>query len=461
MNYYSTGIVLVFSAFYAAFVFWFNGYLPFYTDEAYYYLWSRHLSMGYLDHPAMIAYAIKAATVFGDTAQTIRTVNIVSFFGAAAFVYLSAEYLLKDKKAAVYSFFIFILSPAATMGLSITTPDSPLVLFWSAALYFGARAFFEDKTSLYAVTGGLIGLAMLSKYTAVLIAASLVILITIKKPKLYLTKKPYIAIVAALIAFSPTLIWNIQNGFEGFLFQYGHGSGDGAKKLLLLEDLEFFGGMFAVFSPIFFGILLYGFIKKESYKNDKLFFAVLPALFTIVFFLYKGLYKKMELNWVAPAFISASIVASYYISRQNLKKLFWAGIVVSIGIACIARFPVELGLTGAKNPHERLFGFKELAAKIESIDKTAPVFADHLTTASILWFELKKEVFIPTETRVSEFDRWQKNYDFASKNGIYVSKDDKMEELKKIWKNTTLIEEFRPKKEGFREKTFYIYRVSN
>lgn len=461
MNYYNTGVILVFSTLYAAFVFWFNGYLPFYTDEAYYYLWSRHLALGYLDHPAMIAYAIKAATVFGDSEQMIRTVNIVSFFGAATFVYLTASYLLKDKKAAFYSFFIFILSPAATMGLSITTPDSPLVLFWSAALYFGGRAFFEEKTSLYALTGALIGLAMLSKYTAVLIAASLVIFIAIKKPKLYLTKKPYIALLAAVAAFSPTLVWNIQNGFEGFLFQYGHGSAEGEKKLMLLSDLEFLGGMFAVFSPVFFGVLLYGFFKKESYRDGRVFFVVLPALFTIVFFLYKGLYKKMELNWVAPAFISASVVAGHLISRQNLKKLFAAGILISIVIAVIARFPAEFGLTGAKNPHERLFGFKELAAKIESIDKTAPVFADHLTTASILTYELKKEVFIPTETRVSEFDRWQKNYDFASKNGIYVSKDDKMTELKKIWKNTTLLEEFHPQKEGFREKTFYIYKVSN
>ena len=33
-------------------------------DEAYYWQWSRHLALGYHDHPPMIAWTIRLATTF-------------------------------------------------------------------------------------------------------------------------------------------------------------------------------------------------------------------------------------------------------------------------------------------------------------------------------------------------------------------------------------------------------------
>ena len=49
------------------------GMLPLSADEAYYWLWSRHLAAGYYDHPPAIAFLIRAGTaLFGDTAFGVR-----------------------------------------------------------------------------------------------------------------------------------------------------------------------------------------------------------------------------------------------------------------------------------------------------------------------------------------------------------------------------------------------------
>ena len=41
--------------------------LPLTADEAYYWLWSKHLAFGYYDHPPMIAWLIRAGTeIFGS-----------------------------------------------------------------------------------------------------------------------------------------------------------------------------------------------------------------------------------------------------------------------------------------------------------------------------------------------------------------------------------------------------------
>ena len=36
--------------------------LDLYADEAYYWMWSRRLAIGYFDHPPMVAWLIRAGT---------------------------------------------------------------------------------------------------------------------------------------------------------------------------------------------------------------------------------------------------------------------------------------------------------------------------------------------------------------------------------------------------------------
>ncbi|MBV5277687.1 MAG: glycosyltransferase family 39 protein [Campylobacteraceae bacterium] len=438
----------------------YNTYLPFFEDEAYYWLWSHHLALSYFDHPPMIAYQIKLFTTFGDAVWQIRMVNIFCMFGAGYFIYKTARYLF-DEKTAFYAFLIFIFSPAVTMGLVITTPDSPLAFFWAASLYLTAKAFFEGKTRDFILAGALGGAALLSKYTGILLFMSYFIFIASYRPKLFVSKKLYLAILFGLIIFSPVIIWNIQNDFSSFLFQYYHGSSTGGESIGFNHDLELFGGAFGIFGPVFFALLLYLFTQKEFYKNERLFFVLSITLLTLLFFLYKGLYKKMELNWVAPAFASASIVVGYFIAKNDMKKTLIWGLIISLLIGGVMKFPLFFGLEGARNPHNRLFGQEELAKHIEHLTNEN-VYTDYLTMASALTYYLKKDVYIPTQTRKSQFDTWQQGHNFASKPGIYVARDgDKLNELKTIWSNSVFVEEYTIRKKGFKDKKYYIYRVSN
>lgn len=437
----------------------FNAYLPLYIDEAYYWLWTKHLALSYYDHPPMIAYFIHLCTQFGDEIWQIRLVNIFSYLGASFFIFKTAQ-LLFDDKTAFYAFLIFILSPAVTMGFSITTPDTPLTFFWSLSFYFAARAFLDEKLSDFILTGFFSGLALTSKYTAILLLFSYFLLILFRYRHLLATPKPYLGGLFAIVGFLPVILWNIQNDFISFTFQYKHGSATPQSAIDLVNNLEFFGGMFIVFNPIFFALLLYLFFKKESYQNRNLFFVILPTLFIILFFLYKGLYKSMELNWVAPAFISACIAVAYLIKREAMKKTMIAGVILSLLMMMVIRFPLMFGLSGEQNPHNRIFGFQEVAYHIQPIVE-GEVFADHLTLASTLTYYLKKEVYIPTQTRTSQFDWWHKDMDYRSMHGIYVSRSDRTDELKTIWHHVDLIEEYTPQKEGYIGRTFYIYKVSN
>jgi len=61
-----------------------SGLAPLHPDEAYYWLWSQHLSLGYYDHPPMVAYWIKAGTaIFGENPLGVRFLFCLSFCRSA------------------------------------------------------------------------------------------------------------------------------------------------------------------------------------------------------------------------------------------------------------------------------------------------------------------------------------------------------------------------------------------
>ena len=51
---------------------------PITFDEAYYWMWSKHLAGGYYDHPPMVAVVIRLGTLIaGDTEFGVRLVSIL------------------------------------------------------------------------------------------------------------------------------------------------------------------------------------------------------------------------------------------------------------------------------------------------------------------------------------------------------------------------------------------------
>ncbi len=51
--------------------------LQLHPDEAYYWLWSRHLDFGYFDHAPLIAWAIRLTTLFSQQELWVRFTGII------------------------------------------------------------------------------------------------------------------------------------------------------------------------------------------------------------------------------------------------------------------------------------------------------------------------------------------------------------------------------------------------
>ncbi|MFW6307039.1 MAG: glycosyltransferase family 39 protein [Campylobacterales bacterium] len=455
--------LIVFAFFVTAFSIIYNQSIPLYLDEAYYWMWSKHLALSYFDHPPMIAYVLYLFTsVFGDSVFAIRSASLSMLLVAGWFVYKLAYEVFRDKATAELALFIYLIIPIIELGFTISTIDSPLTMFWAGALYYSFRALKSDRWSDYLLLGVFIGAAMLSKYTAVLLVASLLLYLLLLETKKFLSLKFWIAVLVAFVVFSPVIIWNFQNEFISFSFQYTHGTSD-EFIIKWAKFFDFLGGQLVVLSPLFFLVAVFMLYKKRKWFRDRdKLFLLINFLFPLLFFLYKALFKKMELNWAAPAYLALIPLLAYFFVEQKYKKTLIIGSTLSILIVLVMKFPLLFGLKDELNFHNRLFGPYEVTEVVKPyMKKDDALFSYHYAFASVLAFYLDKpySTFVPFPSRFSQFDIWDSKQVWKSKSGIFVDKSDISSRLEKEFKTVKLLKHVELKKDGFLPKTYYIYRV--
>ena len=441
----------------------YNATLPLSGDEAYYWVWSHILQLSYHDHPPAIALAIRATTaVLGDTVYGIRLVAALCVTGSLFFIWRLTS-TVYGGEAPLWALGLGFILPMTQMGYVLATPDAPLVLFWAAGAAFGLDAVTgPGRWRDYLLAGVFAGLAMASKYTGVLLPISVFVFVVVRRRDLLKSPKLWTAVGVAALVFSPVVWWNYTHGFESFAFQYHHGTG--TKFTILWKEFgQFLGGQILVLSPVVFGLLVLALRKPQSWMSDdkRLYLVTLFAV-PMALFLYKAMFTKIQLNWAAPAYLTAIPLIAGYVADMRLIRTGAVAIIVASIMALALKWPLMLGLTGNLNIQNRLFGAEQAAIAV--MDARLPgdtIFADHLTRAALLQFLLPDHprVLIPTESRFSEYTRWDQGTDWSQLRGLYLSKDDRLSDLIPVFGKAELLQVFVASRPGFRQEKFYIFRV--
>jgi dolichol-phosphate mannosyltransferase len=190
-------------------------------EEAYYWNYAKHLDIGYLDHPPMIAWLIGLSThLFGDTEFAVRIPALGCWIATMAFL-CALSHRIVGRSAAFATCALIAFLPFYFGSGMLATPDAPLTACWAAALYFLHRVATDDRRTAWFGFGIAIGLGLLSKYTIALLGpvALCVLLIDRRARHWFVSPIPYIAALIALAIFSPVLIWNARNEWASFAFQ--------------------------------------------------------------------------------------------------------------------------------------------------------------------------------------------------------------------------------------------------
>ena len=190
-------------------------------EDAYYWNYSQHLDLGYLDHPPMVAWLIWLGThVFGDTEFGVRIGALCCAAVATFFAYRLTRNLFGEASARVALVLLQILPFFFLAGMLIT-PDAPLTAAWAAVLYFLERALLAGQSRAWLWVGVSLGVGLVSKYTIGLLvpAAVLFVILDPQSRRWLLRWEPYGALVIAAVIFSPVILWNAQHEWASFAFQ--------------------------------------------------------------------------------------------------------------------------------------------------------------------------------------------------------------------------------------------------
>jgi 4-amino-4-deoxy-L-arabinose transferase-like glycosyltransferase len=355
---------------------------PLTFDEAYYWMWSKHLAGGYYDHPPMVALVIRAGTMIaGDTEFGVRLVSILLALPMSFAVYRAAEILFADVRVAASTAILLNVTLMAAVGTLIVTPDSPLLVASSFVLLFLAKVLETGRGAWWLAVGAAVGAALLSKYTALFFGVAILIwLLAVPTQRRWLiTPWPYLGGLAALAIFAPVILWNADHQWVSFVKQMGRARIEDFRQAFIAELVP---TQIAFATPLVFILGAMG-LHALAWRSvgERPARLLIGALFwTIVaYFVWHSLHARVEANWFAPVYPAlavAAAVAAHLVPweprAQRLAEfcLNWAG---PVGVLMFALLIVQAN-TGMLSAYRRDatvrsvgVGWRELAGRIEAV----------------------------------------------------------------------------------------------
>ncbi|WP_460570587.1 glycosyltransferase family 39 protein [Flaviaesturariibacter terrae] len=192
------------------------------NDEVYYWTYAQHLQWNYFDHPPLVALWIRLFTANGlleFNELFVRLGSIVSCVIASALLFHTVRRLYSERAGWIAAVLYQASIYAGIIAGLFILPDSPQMLFWCAALWFGVRIHDNPRRwGPWIGFGIMAGLSILGKVHGVFLwfGTGLYILFRqrawLRRPQLYVA-----ALLTAALA-SPIFFWNKRNDFITWRF---------------------------------------------------------------------------------------------------------------------------------------------------------------------------------------------------------------------------------------------------
>ena len=399
-------------------------------DEAHYALYGAHLDWSYYDHPPLVGW-IQAPLVALDVPDgVLRLIPLALWLLTAAAIHASTRLLQPAPDAGRWAVLAFALTPLFhILGIGLL-PDSLLMLFTALLMWQCLRLLDEKRATRitpWLVLGILLGLAGLSKYTAIFAALPVLALVVSAHGARVLRRPgPWLALVLAVLLVVPVFYWNASHNWISFAYQLQHGSGGHWSLLPLLQFLI----IQLVLYPL--GVLALWALwasRKASVKPDSLpsgrwvrgsllaFFA-LP--FGLLAYLSGG--GTSLPHWTAPAwvglspFIGVALAARWQQGQRQMIRaaVVWQGLVtvafftlmLSAGLPSMKGKPIGNRDVEPINPFSDFYGWDVAAreaSRLAQARQVSHLAVQNWTLASRLAWYVRP---LPVHVLSPDFDQF-------------------------------------------------------
>ncbi|MBI3793823.1 MAG: glycosyltransferase family 39 protein [Nitrospinae bacterium] len=459
-------------------------------DDGYYWLWSQHLSPGYFDHPPMVAVVIWAGTLFGQSEIFVRLGAVLLAAVSTYLLYRIAEKLFNSAEAGWHSAWIANLCLIFSVGALTTTPDSPLIPFYLCAmiLFYDAAKAENGAWLKWLSVGVFVGLAMLSKYTAVFFFPGAVLYLALSpdKRRWFFRPEPYVAALVSAVVFSPVIFWNAEHNWISLAFQAKHGLEHSGGNPLG-RFLEFAGLQAVIYSIGIFFFLMAGIVTAirrcgifskttaEGQGKDTSLFLVSMAAPTLIFFTFNSFRATVEGNWPVlgflPLFIQAGGMTEEWLKNRGTKKLLTASIVTAVLLTAFLHVQIVDPIIPHPKRFEisrRVFGWRQLAGAVDAERSSFPakfLIADRHQIAGLLTYYTDDH--LPAHV-IGRYNKLRYTFlpgtdTYAGGNAIYVVEEerDNSKALEKVFEKVEKARTVVIERKGELIRRFLIYRCYN
>ena len=228
------------------------------VDEAHYALYAAHPDWSYFDHPPLVGWAQWPLVAVHAPTWVLRLLPELLWLGTALLVHGLAERLqagaqpLAFGRAGFWAVLVLAFAPLLhVLGIGLL-PDT-LLVFWTVAVMWLTLDLMDvaavRRPMPWLLLGLLLGLAGLSKYTAIFVALAVALcLLQAHGARLLRNLWPWLAVVIAVVLVLPVVYWNHTNHWISFTYQAKHGAGGGWQAT---QVLQFLVVQLLVFGPLF------------------------------------------------------------------------------------------------------------------------------------------------------------------------------------------------------------------
>lgn len=413
------------------------------VDEAHYALYAAHLDWSYFDHPPLVGWVQWPLLALNAPTWVLRLVPEALWLGTALLAYALAERMrasaadmhfaqmvslptslpLPNGTAGLWAVVALSLTPLLhVLGIGLL-PDS-LLMFLTLATMWITLDLMEPKaltsTRLWLWLGLALGLAGLSKYTAIFAVPAVVLcLLSVHGVGMLSRWRAWLAVVLAMVLVLPVAYWNHANHWISFTYQAKHGAGGGWSGLHFARFLLI---QVVVYGPLFLWAVAGA--RRDilrSHGRTLLAFFVIP--FAVLAALSGG--GTSLPHWTAPAWAALLPFAGLGLALAQQRGRRWlVGVCMVVQAALIAMF-MALMLTGGaplithtqaqgnsaapSNPFADVYGWSEAgerALALAAQHGLHSVSVQNWTLASrIAWYARPLPVQV-LEDRFDQFDLW-------------------------------------------------------
>ena len=405
------------------------------------------LNLSFHDHPPLFFLVQKIFfNLFGDSLFVSRLPSAIFGILFVYLIYLTSKKLFKKEEAGLISAFIAAISFAHVSLSRMAMMESVLFFFILLNIYYFLQ-LLENKKYWWRF-GLTFGLAMLTKYIAVFLIPTYLVYLLIFRRDLFKNSKLYLALILAVIIFSPVIVYNIYSykTFGHFDLQLAY-----VLKQNTPWPTEAFGGktqdpfssigenLPAVFSVPFLATALIGIILSSIKFKKELALILIYFVFIILLLVQTGSAIRFISLLVIPAtfFITALIL---FLWQKPYKFLTVGIILLSITIGELYNYAFlkpDYGVVKLDKYFDSVFDgnrpeslpshpnpylnsvIKKYAEKYPaSLSPTGIIYDDNIALQSSLWLFARRQYYhgVPVMT-ASNFEN------IIQKNGVSAFKD--------------------------------------